>query len=122
MLDDLADTEVRLDEQRIAQAWLQLAANAVRYSEDGSRVGMGSRLADGELRLWVRDEGVGIAAADLERVTQRFERGSGTSGGTGLGLAIVGAIARAHGGRVEIESEPGRGSTVSIVLPERGTR
>ena len=122
VLDDLADTEVRLDEQRIAQAWLQLAANAVRYSEDGSRVGMGSRLADGELRLWVRDEGVGIAAADLERVTQRFERGSGTSGGTGLGLAIVGAIARAHGGRVEIESEPGRGSTVSIVLPERGTR
>jgi signal transduction histidine kinase len=122
VLDDLADSEVELDEQRIAQAWLQLAANAVRYSADGSTVGMGSRLADGELRLWVRDEGVGIVPADLDRVTRRFERGSGASGGTGLGLAIVGAIARGHGGRVDIESEPGRGSTVSIVLPERRTQ
>jgi signal transduction histidine kinase len=122
VLDDLADTELPLDEQRIAQAWLQLAANAVRYSAVGSTVGMGSRLADGELRLWVRDEGVGIAAADLDRVTHRFERGSGISGGTGLGLAIVAAIARAHGGRVDIESEPGRGSRVTLVLPERRTQ
>lgn len=122
VLDELADAELELDGQRVAQAWLQLAANAVRYSVAGSTVGMGSRLADGELRLWVRDEGVGIAAGDLERVSRRFERGSGTSGGTGLGLAIVGAIARAHGGRVDIESEPGRGSTVSIVLPERSAQ
>jgi signal transduction histidine kinase len=120
VLDDLADAEVELDGQRIAQAWLQLAANAVRYSSDGSTVGMGSRLAEGELRLWVRDEGVGIAPADLDRVSLRFERGSSAAGGTGLGLAIVGAIARAHGGTVEIESEPGEGSRVSIVLPERG--
>lgn len=121
VLDELADAEVELDEQRIAQAWLQLAANAVRYSADGSTVGMGSRLADGELRLWVRDEGVGIAADDLERVTGRFERGSDASGGTGLGLAIVAAIARGHAGRLDIESEPGRGSTISMVLPDRRT-
>jgi signal transduction histidine kinase len=122
VLDDLADAELELDGQRIAQAWLQLAANAVRYSGAGSTVGMGSRLANGELRLWVRDEGVGIAVTDLDRITRRFERGSGTSGGTGLGLAIVGAIARSHGGRVDIESEPGRGSRVSLVLPERRTQ
>ncbi len=122
VLDELADAELELDGQRIAQAWLQLAANAVRYSTAGSTVGMGSRLAGGELRLWVRDEGVGIAATDRDRVTRRFERGNGASGGTGLGLAIVAAIARAHGGRVDIESESGRGSTVTLVLPERRTQ
>jgi signal transduction histidine kinase len=119
VLDDLADIEMDLDAQRIAQAWLQLAANAVRYSASGSTVGMGSRVAGGELRLWVRDEGVGIQPGELERITRRFERGSrAAEGGTGLGLAIVAAIVRAHRGRVEIESEPGRGSRISMVLPE----
>lgn len=119
LLSELADTEVVLDPQRIAQAWLQLAANAVRYSEPGTAVAMGSRVVSGELWLWVRDEGVGIDPADLDRVTQRFERGISAGGGTGLGLAIVAAIAQAHQGRVDIESEPGRGSRISIVVPAR---
>ena len=123
VLDALADTELVLDPQRIAQAWLQLAANAVRYSEPGSAVGMGSRVEAGELWLWVRDEGTGIDPADLDRVTRRFERGtasgSGSGSGTGLGLAIVAAIAQAHHGRMDIDSEPGRGSRISIVLPAR---
>lgn len=117
VLDELADVEFVLDPQRVAQAWLQLAANAVRYSTDASTVGMGSQLRRGELRLWVRDEGAGISPEDIARVTNRFERGVG--GGTGLGLAIVNAIARAHGGRIEIESERGVGSRISIVLPAR---
>lgn len=117
VLEELADDTIALDGQRIAQAWLQLAANAVRYSEAGSTIGMGSRVRDGELWLWVRDEGVGMEPADAERLSQRFVRGHTVGGGTGLGLAIVTAIAAAHGGRVEIQSEPGAGSLVSIVLP-----
>lgn len=118
VLDELAEAEVVLDPQRVAQAWLQLAANAVRFSADGSTVGLGSRIEGNQVRLWVRDEGAGIDPADHERVLRRFERGS-AAGGSGLGLAIVAAIARAHGGRVEIESERGRGSRISMVVPVR---
>lgn len=118
VLDELAEAEVVLDPQRVAQAWLQLAANAVRFSADGSTVGLGSRIEGDQARLWVRDEGAGIDPADHERVLRRFERGS-AAGGSGLGLAIVAAIARAHGGRVEIESERGRGSRISMVVPVR---
>lgn len=118
VLDELAEAEVVLDPQRVAQAWLQLAANAVRFSADGSTVGLGSRIEGEQARLWVRDEGAGIDPADHERVLRRFERGS-AAGGSGLGLAIVAAIARAHGGRVEIESERGRGSRISMVVPMR---
>lgn len=118
VLDELAEAEVVLDPQRVAQAWLQLAANAVRFSADGSTVGLGSRIEGEQARLWVRDEGAGIDPADHERVLRRFERGS-AAGGSGLGLAIVAAIARAHGGRVEIESERGRGSRISMVVPVR---
>ncbi len=118
VLDQLADTEVPLDPQRIAQAWLQLAANAVQYSEAGSTVGMGSRLAAGELSLWVRDEGVGIPESERERILSRKVMGRGGTG-TGLGLAIVSSIAAAHGGRVEVQSIEGAGSRFSIVIPTR---
>lgn len=119
VLDELAEAEVVLDDQRIAQAWLQLAANAVRFSSDGSTIGLGSRVEGGQLRLWVRDEGIGIDPDDHERLLHRSERSS-SLGGSGLGLAIVSAITRSHGGRVDIESEVGVGSRVSMLLPARG--
>lgn len=116
VLEELADAEVTLDPQRIAQAWLQLAANAVQYSEPGTTVGMGSRLADGELRLWVRDEGVGIPDSERERVLSRKVMGrAGT--GTGLGLAIVSSIVRAHGGWLDVQSMTEVGSRFSMVIP-----
>lgn len=116
VLEGLADVEASLDAQRVSQAWLQLAANAVRYSAEGSRIGMGSGVDGGDLRLWVRDEGVGIAAEEQGRVLERAERGrSGT--GTGLGLAIVSSIAKAHGGRVLVDSAEGVGTRVTIVVP-----
>lgn len=119
LLGELADVEVVLDPQRIAQAWLQLAANAVRYSAPGSTVRLGSQLRGNELWLWVADQGVGIAVGDIDRLTRRFERGGADSTGTGLGLAIVSAIAKAHRGRLDVNSQPGSGSTISIVLPTR---
>lgn len=119
-LDALAETEAELDPHRITQAWLQLASNAVKFSEEGSVVALGSDADSTTVRLWVRDEGRGIAAEDQARVFERFER-AGQAGveGSGLGLTIVRSIAQAHGGHVELESEPGRGSTFTIVLPRR---
>jgi len=72
-----------------------------------------------EVRLWVRDTGPGIAAADAQRVFERFGRAETGRGvdGSGLGLSIVAAIADAHGGRVELDSRPGDGARFTIVLP-----
>ena len=76
---------------------------------------------DGEIEITVIDEGPGIAAEHLPRLFERFYRAdkarSRELGGTGLGLAIVKHIALVHGGRAEVESEPGRGSTFRLVLP-----
>ena len=117
-LDSLAEGTVELDARRITQAMLQLASNAVRYSQPGSTVGLGSAWHAGGLRLWVRDEGVGIDPDEQVLVFDRFAKGrSATSESSGLGLAIVESIARAHGGSVSLTSAPGTGTTVELLLP-----
>ena len=114
-----ADAEGEVDRQRLTQAWLQLAANAVKFSAEGSAVQIGSRVRDGLLEVWVADEGRGIEPADLERIFERFERTDRAMTGSGLGLAIVSAIAQAHAGTVRVESEPGAGSRFTIEIPLR---
>jgi signal transduction histidine kinase len=118
-IDERCEVQVRGDSQRLTQALLQLASNAVRYSGEGSVVAFGVGVRDGEAWLTVRDEGRGIAPSDRERIFERFGRGAGTGRieGSGLGLAIVAAIADAHGGRVEVDSTLGKGSVFAIVLP-----
>ena len=110
------------DRYRLTEAVMNLAHNAVQYTYADDVIAIGSDLAGGEWRLWVRDTGTGIAAADQERIFERFARGS-TSGrehrGSGLGLALVEAIAEGHGGRVDLVSRLGEGSTFTIVLPVR---
>jgi signal transduction histidine kinase len=110
---------VVLDRQRITQAVMQLAQNAVQHTGDGDVIILGSSVADGEARFWVRDEGPGIAPSRREEVFERFRRGPGpkTSEGAGLGLSIVKVIAEAHHGRVELDSRVGAGSTFAVVLP-----
>ncbi|MFN3866648.1 MAG: ATP-binding protein [Demequina sp.] len=106
------------DRERLTQAWLQLAANAVKFSAPGSEVQLGSSTAADAVRLWVRDQGAGIAPKDQDRIFERFVRvGADGTEGSGLGLAIVKAIAEAHGGSVECASALGEGSTFTIVLP-----
>ncbi|MDO5493805.1 MAG: HAMP domain-containing sensor histidine kinase, partial [Nesterenkonia sp.] len=118
---------VALDSQRITQAWLQLAHNAVRSSPGGSTVVIGSAEESDPsgarvLHLWVQDAGTGIPAADQERIFTRFARGAGASRaeGSGLGLSIVSAIVAGHGGRVRLDSVPEAGSrfTMEIPLPD----
>ena len=112
-----------MDPQRITQAWLQLAANAVKYSPNGTDIGIGSKLDGDNVRLWIRDHGMGFTEDDKELVLQRFGRsrraGAKRTDSAGLGLAIVNSIALAHGGRVDIDSVPDLGSTVTLVIPRQ---
>jgi two-component system OmpR family sensor kinase len=110
-----------LDEQRVTQALLQLADNAVKHTDPGAVVAIGSSLEHGEVRLWVRDTGDGIPPEDREAVVERFGRSHVRTGddGFGLGLSIVSAIAEAHGGTVRITDAEPQGANVEIALPAR---
>ena len=121
-LDAQAGGVVVVDRQRLTQALVQLAQNAVEHTEDGDTISLGSTVDGAEARFWVRDEGIGIARADQATIFDRFEqRGAGKHGsGSGLGLSIVRAIAEAHGGRVELRSDFGEGALFTIVLPTEG--
>lgn len=110
------------DEARLGGVIYNLLDNAVKYSTSGGTICVAAaRHGMDEIELTVRDEGTGIAAADLPRIFERFYRAdkarSRDVGGTGLGLAIVKHIAQLHGGSVEAESEIGRGTTVRMILP-----
>jgi two-component system OmpR family sensor kinase len=106
------------DGQRLTQAVVQLAQNAVQHTEEGAEIGIGSIVTPGEARFWVRDTGAGVAPEDRARIFRRFERGTDeTSDGAGLGLAIVTAIAHAHGGRADLDGAAGPGATFSITVP-----
>jgi signal transduction histidine kinase len=99
---------------------MNLARNAVEHTGPGDRIEIGARATAGFVQVWVRDEGEGIAAADQQRIFERFARGGARprgSEGAGLGLAIVRAIAEAHGGRVEVASRPGEGATFTMTIP-----
>jgi two-component system, OmpR family, sensor kinase len=109
------------DQQRLTQAVMNLATNAVRHTREGETIWIGSSLVAGRARLWVRDDGPGIEPAEQGRIFERFARATRSpepgSDGAGLGLAIVKAIAEAHGGKVELDSRPGVGATFTIVVP-----
>lgn len=123
-LRDAVPVEIWADEQRLMQAVVQLGANAVRYSDPGTPIELSVRARSSrtgsEVAIAVRDDGVGIAPEDQARIFDRFvqlDRGR-AGGGSGLGLSIVQAIAEAHGGRVEVESTLGHGSTFTLVLQQ----
>jgi signal transduction histidine kinase len=118
-VDGRARGIVIADRQRLSQAMLQLAQNAVQHTSPGEVVALGSEIRAGEARLWVRDTGEGIPAAELDAIFGRFARAKRrrVSEGAGLGLSIVRAIAEAHGGRVEVQSALNEGSTFTVVVP-----
>ena len=111
------------DQDRLLQAWLQLAENAAKYTPDGSPIEIGSGFDASGARLWVRDHGAGIPPAVRHRIFRRFDRAHGkrTVGGSGLGLAIVDAIAKAHGGHCAVTDTAGGGATFTIHLPVAST-
>jgi signal transduction histidine kinase len=112
--------ERRVDADAVKQALINLIDNAIKYSEGRKNIEITLEAGD-EVEIRVRDHGIGIAAADLGRIFDKFFRAESASRlrpqGAGLGLKITRHIMEAHGGRVRVESEPGRGSTFSLVFP-----
>jgi len=114
---------VPVDASRIRQLILNLLTNAVKYTPAGGSVRMQLGRADGRVTVTVADTGIGIAPGDLPHIFDRFWRAdsartrTGERPGAGLGLAICKWIAEAHGGRIDVVSRPGRGTTFTVTLP-----
>jgi two-component system phosphate regulon sensor histidine kinase PhoR len=112
---------VRGDGDRLGQVLINLLHNAVKFSPDGGEVVVGVREDEGEIRVWVRDPGIGVPAADLARIFERFYKVDRARvrgrGGTGLGLSIARHVVESHGGRIWAESEEGEGSTFIFTIP-----
>ncbi len=112
--------EASVDPNRLRQVFANLLDNAIKYTPEGGRVEVGcARGADGALRVTLRDNGLGIPAAEQGRIWERLYRGdrSRSQHGLGLGLSLVKAVVEAHGGRVEVASQPGAGSVFTVTLP-----
>ncbi len=131
VVDARSDAVVTGDAQRLTQAGLQLADNAVKFTAPGGVVAVGTEVSDGVARLWVRDDGPGVPPEQRARIFDRFARTDGAVGtpGSGLGLAIVRAIAQGHGGDVAASdgdpsgAEGARGLRVTLEWPrERDAR
>jgi two-component system, OmpR family, phosphate regulon sensor histidine kinase PhoR len=113
---------IRGDEERLGQLLVNLLHNAVKFSPQGGDVTLRAEHRDREVVISVRDQGIGIPRADLDRVFERFYKVDKARvrgmGGTGLGLSIARHIAEGHGGRIWVESDEGHGSTFSVAIPD----
>ncbi len=124
---DLPPLELAGQESELFSAVVNLVSNAVRYTPDGGQISVGWQTrADGGGEVLVRDTGIGIAREHLGRLTERFYRVDGSrsrdTGGTGLGLAIVKHVMQRHGGTLDVDSDPGKGSCFRIGLPPSRVR
>lgn len=127
LAEDGADCLLAGSETELLSAFTNLCSNAVRYTPEGGRIDVRwLRRPGGDGVFEVRDNGLGIAREHLPRLTERFYRVDGSrsreTGGTGLGLSIVKHVMQRHGGQLEVESEPGRGSCFRLVFPAARVR
>jgi signal transduction histidine kinase len=121
-LDMPGPAMVQGDPDRLHQVIANLVSNAVKFSGVGAPVRIATVIADGEVDLVVRDEGIGVEPADIPLLFKRFVRVTQPGDqeripGTGLGLYIARSIVEAHRGRIWADSQPGRGSSFHVVLP-----
>jgi PAS domain S-box-containing protein len=113
---EVDDVEAQADPEKLRQVLEQLVSNALKYSPDGGRVTVSARRGSDGVQVAVSDEGVGIPAAERERIFAKFYKGAGGQG-TGLGLFIAQGLVREMGGQLWVESEEGRGSRFGFELP-----
>ena len=110
------------DGPKLKQVLLNLLGNAIKFTETGG-VRVTAERQGAELRVSVRDTGIGVPAEDTERIFESFQQGqSGMTGkyqGTGLGLAISRQLVEMHGGKIWVKSTPGQGSTFTFTIPQR---
>lgn len=113
--------EAVVDPEALSQALLNLMNNSIKYSGEGKYIGLDVRSGESSILISVSDRGVGIPKAEQKKIFEKFYRVEDslihTTKGSGLGLSLVRHIVDAHGGSVEIESEPGKGSTFRLVVP-----
>ncbi|SET79121.1 two-component system, OmpR family, phosphate regulon sensor histidine kinase PhoR [Salinibacillus kushneri] len=119
------DLKLEVDSSRFTQLLLNLVTNAIHYTPEGEHIYINMDEHENDIKLTVRDTGIGIPSEHLPRIFERFYRvdkaRSRNSGGTGLGLAIVKHIVEAHNGKIEVESEVNKGTTFSVILPKEFT-
>lgn len=112
---------LQADGDKLRRVLINLLGNAIKFTPDGGTLTVGSTCAPGEVRLWVRDTGPGIPAEYRERIFEKFGQVEGEGrkkkNSTGLGLTFCRLVAEAHGGRIWVESEEGKGSTFLLALP-----
>ncbi|MGE5248923.1 MAG: sensor histidine kinase, partial [Bacteroidota bacterium] len=104
----------------IHRVFINLLENAVKFTPAGGRIIIGGRVESAEwVRIWVRDDGPGIAPAEQERIFEKFARvkAKERAGGLGIGLTFCRLAVNGHGGRIWVESEPGHGATFWLTLP-----
>jgi signal transduction histidine kinase len=111
---------VLADRERVQQVLSNLLGNAMKATAPGGRIVLGARAEKGCVRFWVEDTGKGIPAEHLPRLFDWLWQAKDSKEGAGLGLYITKGIVEAHGGRIQVESEPGRGSTFTFTLPQMG--
>ena len=111
---------IEADARRLRRVFANLLDNALKFSKDGCAVTISTHETDKEIVVKVRDEGVGIDSEDLPYIFESFNRGKGAENkeGFGLGLATVKAIVEAHGGRVGVKSQQGKGAVFTVMLPK----
>lgn len=105
------------DKNRLRQVFINIIDNALKYTETGGSIDILAEKNDSSVVISVADSGVGIAPEDLPKVKQKFYKANSTKHGSGIGLAVADEIITMHGGLLEVESEPGYGTTVTITLP-----
>jgi two-component system phosphate regulon sensor histidine kinase PhoR len=120
--DDLP--EMDLDPEAVSQALINLLNNAIKYSPDEKSIRVSARREGQRVLVTVKDRGIGIPRLEQKRIFEKFYRVESsvvhTTKGSGLGLALVQHITEAHGGRVEVTSAPGEGSSFTLSLPVKG--
>lgn len=125
-LGPMEDLKVRGDRVKLKQLFLNVLDNAIRYTPNGGAISASLARRDSQAVAAITDTGIGIAAEHMPFIFDRFYRvdkaRTASDGGTGLGLAIALSVAKMHGGGIEAESEPDKGTTFRIVLPLSGTR
>ncbi len=116
-----SSAQIEIDDEALSRAVRNLLDNAVKYSPEPSPVEVGLERRNGQVFISVHDHGIGIPAHERADIFAKFHRGEQARirgiKGTGIGLAMVDEIVRGHHGRVDVDSEPGKGSTFTIVLP-----
>jgi signal transduction histidine kinase len=113
--------QISADPRRLDQVLANLISNAIKFTPSGGMVEVGASQSNGDVKLWVKDTGTGIAPEETTRLFDKYRQTSSgrtsENKGTGLGLVICKMIAEAHGGKISVESSPGKGSTFAVELP-----